>query len=351
MAFAGLCLLVKGDWQELVSRWGFPAWNDNLSPCIWCLCPKLHFFLTRGFSPMSMPYPEKTQQQYEDACRACEVDLVLTPAQIRTVRPALAFFSDNKARGRCLQRAVPELGLEAKDRLDLTVTHPDASDFMPEGGNRPTRFWRSSKETHARFRNPLLGRGTGVTIKSFVVDWMHCLSLGVFPHILGWFLVEILSLDVWNLKCGKALREEFGINVMKGLMADWFKKEESEGRVHSAPQGFTKGMLRSGKGSAGVPFLKMNAGECNGFLRFAAEVLLPVAEAKLKGRAAHYKTALATCIKMLDICWEHERRIPAQAIQDFCDACVLHMRALERLQISPRPKHHQAMELGARLSE
>jgi hypothetical protein len=126
--------------------------------------------------------------------------------------------------------------LAAKDSLQTTITHPDTSDFSPEGGVRPTTFWRSSQQTHARVRNPLLTPGTGVTIKSFAVDWMHCLSLGVFAHLLGHLMVELSAADAWDLRCGKALAEELGLGMLRAALSDLCSSEEREGRSTQNPK-------------------------------------------------------------------------------------------------------------------
>ena len=178
------------------------------------------------------------------------------------------------------------------------------------------------------------------------MDWMHCLSLGVFCFLLGHFLHELIAKDAWRIRCGTKQVFELSIVRIRSGIFDWYDAEEKAGRNHSRLQALTVQML----GPTKAPFLKLDAGETNGFLRYAHGVLLPQFGAKLGGRAKPYKLALDSCVTLLDICWPHKRQIPPDQVQRFCDAAVQHLQTLEDLGPSQRPKHHQTMELGARLS-
>ena len=144
MACRALCLLVKGDWSELVQRWGFQLWTHKLNGCPFCKADRNDFFVRLGLSPLGMPMPEKTPEEYEFACKACEVLVNLSADDVRKIRPLLAF--DKKKGGRYLRQAVPELGLEEKDVLTPTVSHPDIADLAPEQAPRQAVFWQG----HAR---------------------------------------------------------------------------------------------------------------------------------------------------------------------------------------------------------
>ena len=50
-ASEGVCLLVKGDWAELVNSQGFPGWADKSAPCIFCKSSLENLYTTRGFTP------------------------------------------------------------------------------------------------------------------------------------------------------------------------------------------------------------------------------------------------------------------------------------------------------------
>ena len=63
----------------------------------------------------------------------------------------------------------------------------------------------------------------------------------------------------------------------------------------------------------------------------------------------HYTDAIASVVVMMDVIRRNRWVPPASDVQAFCDAVVVHLRALANLQIKCRPKHHILMELGARL--
>ena len=107
MSVPGVCLFVKGDWAELVQRWGFPGWNDAAAPCPHCHTDLASLFSLRGYSPLSMPAPEKTIEDYANSCASVEHHRSLTAAQCRLVRPNLVF----KTGGRVLKCDIPSLGL------------------------------------------------------------------------------------------------------------------------------------------------------------------------------------------------------------------------------------------------
>ena len=62
---------LKGDWAEFNHTWGLPSWNDLENPCPLCTCTKLTMHCLEGYSPLGMPCPDKTNADYDAACRAC----------------------------------------------------------------------------------------------------------------------------------------------------------------------------------------------------------------------------------------------------------------------------------------
>ncbi len=86
MAETGLCLFVRGDWAELVQPWGLPSY-----PCPCCRARKDQLAVRQGFSPLGMPFPRKLPEEYEPACAAYEIHVELSPADIRRIRPLLAY--------------------------------------------------------------------------------------------------------------------------------------------------------------------------------------------------------------------------------------------------------------------
>ena len=63
-----VCLFLKGDWAELVHRYGLPQWNDASSPCPYCHCNLESMCELRNYSLMHMPCREKVLEDYLHAC-------------------------------------------------------------------------------------------------------------------------------------------------------------------------------------------------------------------------------------------------------------------------------------------
>ena len=94
--------------------------------------------LLDGFSPLGMPFPDKTHAAYDQACRACELE-VLVPDRA-TLEALRARLEDDRrpqgARGRALLADFPALGLLKGDRLEPSVLLPDVcavDDWVKEG--------------------------------------------------------------------------------------------------------------------------------------------------------------------------------------------------------------------------
>ena len=178
---------LKGDWAEFASTWGFPSWSSVDHPCLLCHCTKATMHQLEGFSPLSMPSPETTHEEYEAACRACELEvLVPNQATLEELRASLEEDRrDQGAHGRALLRDLPALGLLKGDRLEPSLLLPDVAQVDNLHGACRLTFWRRSEETLARHRNPLLTPHLCTISGCMQVDWLHAMSLGIFQDFLG----------------------------------------------------------------------------------------------------------------------------------------------------------------------
>ena len=181
---------------------GFPMGNVN-SPCPMCFGQKDELYETRGYSPLTFPHAVKTLRHYEVACATCEVHKVLSASQIRHVRSRMV-FEKRRGRhgGRVLVEDIPSLGLLKGDALCPTSQYPDIGSLCPEQAPRACVFWRPSANTITRYRNPLFAASTGVDLSSIAIDWLRCMALGVFQHMLGhccWAMFNENVFDVWDV--------------------------------------------------------------------------------------------------------------------------------------------------------
>ena len=110
-----------------------------------------------GWSPISFPSSLKTHEQYQEACDSAEKRVIITEELHNTVLQDLRY--DNRksgSRGRALIRAIPQLGLEAGDRLEPSDALPDVADFDNLAYFLVSvTVWSIAKQTWASHRNLL----------------------------------------------------------------------------------------------------------------------------------------------------------------------------------------------------
>ena len=346
MAYSGVCTFLKNDWAEIVQRWGFPAWNSVTDPCPFCKTCREGLYTLRGFSPFSMPHAEKTLADYELSCTAAERNLRLNDGLLRLLRNRLGFRKDRKGAGRCLIQAIASLGLERYDRLEATDSHPDIHKLEPEAGPRRITLWRTSLSMMTKQRNPLICAEAGISMRTFSIDWLHCLSMGVFPHFLGYVLDDLIRANAFDVPGGPGgMMVEQSLRKIKADLKEWYYSEAQANRHHTPITTLTKGMLTV----KGKPLLQVFGAECNGFLAFAAQVLLPKYAHRLPpARAGNLSAGLESLVALLQVCRIKRGKLQPAEIQLFCDNVARHLQLLSALSIPCKPKHHEALEMGVR---
>ena len=115
--------------------------------------------------------------------------------------------------------------------------------------------------------------------------------------------------------------------------------------MHTKIENLTVGML----GTEGDPECRLYGAQTNGMLQFAHDVLLPKFGHKIGRKLPDYQAAVSSLVRMLGVIRRHRRVVPTQGIQQFCDDVTTHIRALQRLGIPYKPKHHIMMEMAVRL--
>ena len=346
LGFKAMCLFLKADWSEFVCSCGFPSWGHNMSPCPFCNATKEQLADVRGFSPLGMPHARKLHEHLARAALACEIIRVLNAEQIRKLRANMIFEKRaGQPRGRVLTRDLPELGFAKGDRLEGTTSYPDIHDLDPSQAPREVLMWRESEETFVKWRNPIFDDGTGVTLFAMVVDWLHCLSLGVFQYVLGNLWWELLKANAFNLAHTGATLHENGVAALKSRLWAWYKEETRQGRNHTRMEVLTLSMF----GSSDAPQLHLHGAETNAALRFSCGALLPQVGKCLGGREAHYKVAIESCLAILELIRAHQQTMKPAIAQEFSEHVVAHLRSLKHLGISAKPKHHALMELATKI--
>ena len=179
------------------------------------------------------------------------------------------------SRGRALKVAVPELSLEAGDRLEPSAALADIADFEAMELPATVVFWRPSRETTTRHRNPLFGPSTGITVKSLCVDTLHCLYLGVFQVHCAAVAWELIEADAWatHREGHTTAPERLQASCIR-MQADlhrWClaRKKSHPGDSLTEVQEVTPKML----GTKTEPKLSLKGGETKTFLLFTHDFL------------------------------------------------------------------------------
>lgn len=345
LGFRALCIIVKSDLAEHSHSFGLPGLGDTLSPCPLCFGTIDTFFKVNGLSPLGLGSARKGCDTYMRACANCETKLtVITREDQVRLRAALQYDKKKAGSyGRTFQLDFPELGISKGDRLEPTPTMPNVAFF----DDAPVPFtvitWRPTLETGSRHRNPLFDPATGMSPLSLGIDWLHTLSLGVFQVTLQHVIWDLLEANIYNIGGPFSSVFELGVARLRQDLFRWYQTEQAQGRVHTRVQQFVPSML----GSATDKQFKLHASETNGFLHFSM-TLLDTHGASLGRKHSLYKDAVGSMVKVCELIKRFPRRLPPREMQLFTDSVITHMRALEKLEIRPKPKHHFMLEMASR---
>ncbi len=201
--YAICCLLhMRGDWAEISLSIGFPTWADKNNPCYQCWCTRDNWKICRGVSAATWPWPLKDQDGYDAACTACEVKVrVVSEDTLRKIVALLRYDKSSTSsapRGRALIADVPEVFLLRLDRLEPSSSLRDIGLLTVES-SLPLilTFWRRSRETATRHRNPMFSDPRICTARVIVVDELHTMHLGVFQCYIAKVFNIAIDEDVY----------------------------------------------------------------------------------------------------------------------------------------------------------
>ena len=143
-------------------------------------------YLAMGNSCEGLRWPLTTDAEYDAACARCEIVVVInTDGQRRALLRVLRYDKrPDGARGRALTQDLNDFHppLRENDRLEPGGALRQVGDLEDVGLPAQLIFWRSSNETIARHRCPLLcAEELGLTpTRALTVDALHTASLGIF---------------------------------------------------------------------------------------------------------------------------------------------------------------------------
>jgi hypothetical protein len=261
---------IKGDLVEYSTSLGLAALNAKYFPCCLCSAPAEEQIDGAGLSPFGFPWAEFEDADYDAACKACEVHVVISRADHQALVPLLRFDKRTVGpRGRALVAPYAPLGLQVGDRLEPCPQLRDVGAF--EAINvfpANILFWRRAGETRVRHRNPLFDAALGVGLASIALDALHVLYLGVFKYYCQCVVWDLLNENCYGIPASRTQSEVQQMSVLQiraELMA-WYSTQ---------PAGHTRveDLCRSMLGSKDEPKLSLKASETKYFCFFIVFML------------------------------------------------------------------------------
>ena len=150
------------------------------------LCAKLKraiWVKAAGLDAVACPWSLRDYDEYKETAAACEIPVaVSTEADLNLIRTRVAFDKRPPgAKGRALVLEIPHVRLLKVDSLEPDESMPDVA--LVDGLRAPCSllFSRRNNTPAIHHRNILLSEKTSLTPEQrLALDWLHCLSLGVF---------------------------------------------------------------------------------------------------------------------------------------------------------------------------
>jgi hypothetical protein len=271
MPYKAAVIYLKGDWCEFSTTLGFPSWNDGLRPCYECACCGPEMYCAYGHTIEALSWPLNGDQDYELACRRCEVTVTLNAADREFVCERLKYDKRQAgSRGRALTQSIPHLGLEADDRLEPSDTLADVGALEEAAVPIDVVFWRVSNESLARHRNPLFCAVLGMTPRrSLAVDELHALNLGVlndFARMALWFLI---SSNIFGNVGAAEENMQVAVLALRHELHRWYKEVKGRYPGLTEVSDLTVKML----GSSSHQKLKTKGAETWGVVLFLVDML------------------------------------------------------------------------------
>lgn len=238
LGFKAVALLVKCDLSEHSHSMGLPGLADAVSPCPFCFGGQDTLYTVAGLSPVEGPRRQKRQEHYEHNRAACEsVVVVETKEQQALLKASLVYQkSRGSAQGRGLAQDLPSMGLLKKDRLEPSLSMPDVAAIDSAPLPVTLTFWRTSVQTGSRHRNPLFSEATRVSPQSLGIDWLHTLSLGVFPHFLGYLVWAMFDKNVFGTPGPFSSVFELSVSRIRAELFEWYRREQAANRARTRVQ-------------------------------------------------------------------------------------------------------------------
>ena len=320
LGFKAVVVDVCGDWSEFALRWGFPAWNAA-NPCF--LCDISLEQLRRGDDQFTL----RDTESYCQACQEAENWTMIPDADLHA-KVRYALVSTTAGRGRHLSEDVPELLLQAGDRLDPQPMLQDVMDFDTLEPPFVVCFWRTRDAPIVHRRHPLLTEELGIGLHSFSIDILHTLHLGVFQFWLAEALWHILLSDMFYSNDIQRLEDKVRLGLLRlsALLKEWYPKYARTLSEQGAKNLTRVNKLKPGMvGTKKRKQCKLKAAETRHFLPFVLELLQEHADV-LRDRCNVDSLILSgqALVSYMDVLAREPRRVSERGCQQLRQYCHDH---------------------------
>jgi hypothetical protein len=268
MVLPGCCLYMKGDWSEYSTTLGLPNWQDGFRPCFCCNASG-NLYVATGNDENASRWLENVEGDYEAACARCSITVNVADEAARDMIANKLRYDKRSggSRGRALTQSIPALNLEQHDRLEPSDGLWDIGAFEEIPVPAIVIFWRPSRESLARHRNPLMVSALGMEpSRALTVDVLHALHLGVLKiwcRIAVWMVLES---GIYGSLGTAEENLQVAVLAFRAALMAWYKRRHSEFPKERLTRvaDFTVKMI----GSKSDPALKTKGAETYGFTKF-----------------------------------------------------------------------------------
>ena len=218
----------------------------------------------------------------------------------------------------------------------------DVAGYFDRSNPGTITLWRRSEETWTLHRSPLFSESLPPHLV-LGVDWLHCLSLGVYRRYNGALCWALFEADAWQTLADDIQSRALGsAPFVSADFEAWVAAEQAAGRQH------TKLDLQFWRFGSRGDELKLYGAETNTFLKFTAH-LVELRGASLGGDAALWLATSRNLMSLADIIRAHGLRVPDAECDRFETATRDALRGMLELGLEPVYKFHQLRHLSARI--
>ena len=211
-------------------------------------------------------------------------------------------------------------------------------------------FWRSRCQTAALHRNPLLSPSIGIGLRSFAVDPLHTLNLGLYLKFIARAFWVLLRADAWNVSGAFAPRagaEELianGILHLRAELQTWYPTHE---HAIGTPVTRVEDLTVKHLGEERSQHFKCKAAAARPLVAFAVYLLGKYTD-KLPPGLVTLRLAGEALLRVIELLRTCPRNQPAAITQALHDNLKAHLTLATKAGVDPIPKAHLAMHMIAR---